>query len=139
MEGAAGLRIGIVPTKQGRSDAVRKDEMKNLVVCPLQHDEDFMQVFYEGWRIVQAFIDADARIPKEVSLPRPADREVARILQERRDFPVNDVIEAIAAFGRPELLVTDDKQVGAQILSGQANTEMVVAPLPRGPDLFGTQ
>src|SRR2546428_1923293 len=55
-----------------------------LVICPLHHDADFMQVFYEGWRIVQAFIEADAQVPKEVSLPRPVDREVARILAERR-------------------------------------------------------
>jgi hypothetical protein len=90
LEGAPGLRIGIVPVRAGRSDIVRLDEDRNLVICPLQHDGDFMQVFYEGWRIVQAFIDADARIPKEIVLPRPIDREVARILEERRDntYPV---------------------------------------------------
>jgi hypothetical protein len=136
LEGAAGLRIGIVPTKQGRADLVRKDESKNLIVCPLQYDEDFMQVFYEGWRIVQAFLGADALVPKEVDLPRPADREVTRLLAERREFPVVDVIAAIVKFGQPELLVTDDKEVGAQILKGQANTDMMVAPLPSGPDLF---
>jgi hypothetical protein len=63
LEGAAGLRIGIVPTRQGVSDKVRKDDGKNLVICPLHHDQDFMQTFYEGWRIVQAFLDADARVP----------------------------------------------------------------------------
>ncbi len=131
LEGAAGLRIGIVPTKQGRSDRVRKDESKNLVICPLHHDEDFMQVFYEGWRIVQAFIVADAQVPREVALPRPADREVARILAERREFPVIDVIDAIGAFGQPELLATDEKQVGFQTLKGQVNTDMVVAPISR--------
>jgi hypothetical protein len=84
--GGAGLRIGIVPTRQGLSDLVRHDESKNLVICPLHHDADFMQAFYEAWRIVQAFIQADAQVPKEVSLPRPADREVARILAERREY-----------------------------------------------------
>jgi hypothetical protein len=74
LEGAAGLRIGIVPTRQGSSDRVRKDENKNLIICPLHHDEDFMQTFYEGWRIVQAFIDADANLPKEVTLPCPTHR-----------------------------------------------------------------
>jgi hypothetical protein len=100
LEGAAGLRIGIVPTRQGVSDKVRKDDGKNLVICPLHHDQDFMQTFYEGWRIVQAFLDADARVPKEVSLPRPAHREVARILEERRDYPVVDVVDAIGAFSQ---------------------------------------
>jgi hypothetical protein len=131
LEGAPGLRIGIVPVRQGRTDRVRRDEDRNLVICPLHHDEDFMQVFYEGWRIVQAFIQADAQVPKEISLPRPVDREVARILAERRDFPVIDVIEAIGIFGQPELLVTDDKQVGLQTLKGQTATDTLVAPLSR--------
>jgi hypothetical protein len=110
--------------------------VKNLVICPLHHDEDFMQVFYEGWRIVQAFLAADANVPKEVALPRPADREVARVLAERREFPLVDVVEAIEAFAQPELLETQDKQVGARVLSGAASTDMVIAPLSRGPDLF---
>lgn len=68
-----------------------------------------MQIFYESWRIVQTFIDADAKLPTEIKLPRPADREVARVLQERREFPVVEVVEAIAIFGQPQLLRTDEK------------------------------
>jgi hypothetical protein len=131
LEGAPGLRIGIVPVRQGRTDKVRRDEDRNLVICPLHHDADFMEIFYVGWRIVQAFIEADAQVPKEVSLPRPIDREVAKILAERRDFPVLDVIEAIGIFGQPELLVTDDKQVDLQTLKGQTATDALVAPLSR--------
>jgi len=136
LEGAAGLRIGIVPTKQGARDAVRKDENKNLIICPLHHDQDFMQTFYEGWRIVQAFIDADGQMPKEASLPRPAHREVARILTERRDFAVIDVVEAIGAFSQPGLLETDDKQVDTKTLKGQSNTDLVIAPLSSDRGLF---
>jgi hypothetical protein len=131
LEAAPGLRIGIVPVRQGRTDKVRRDEGRNLIICPLHHDGDFMEAFYVGWRIVQAFIEADAQIPKEVSLPRPVDREVARILAERRDFPVVDVIAAIAVFGQPELLVTDDKQVGLQTLKGSTATDTLIAPLSR--------
>lgn len=138
LEGAAGLRIGIVPTRQGQNDAVKRDEDKNLVICPLRHDQDFMQIFYEGWRVVRAFIAADARLPKEAVLPGPVEREVARMLEARRNFPVIDVIDAIAVFGQPELLKTNEHQVEAQLLSRrQANTDMMIAPLPRGPDLFG--
>jgi hypothetical protein len=115
---------------------VRKDENKNLIICPLHHDEDFMQTFYEGWRIVQAFIDADANLPKEVTLPRPTHREVARILVERREYPVLDVVEAIGAFSQPGLLITDAKQVDTKTLAGHANTNLVVAPLSREPGLF---
>ena len=51
-----GLRIGIVPTQQGASDRVRKDEQKNLIVCPLPYDASFMEVFYKGWQVVQHFL-----------------------------------------------------------------------------------
>jgi hypothetical protein len=131
LEGAAGLRIGIVPTRQGVTDRVRKDDGRNLIICPLLHDQSFMQVFYEGWRIVQAFIAADAQVPREVALPGPHEREVARILTQRRDFPVLDVIDAIAAFGQPELLDTDDQQVNLVGLSGEPVTDTVVAPISR--------
>lgn len=131
LEAAPGLRIGIVPSKQGKSDKVVMDEAKNMVICPLHHDQDFMQIFYEGWRIVQAFIQADAKVPKEVVLPRPIDREVAKILAERRDYAAIDVIEALAVFSQPELLVTDDKQVGFQTLQGQTATNMLVAPISK--------
>src|SRR5207244_2060582 len=33
LEGAKGLRLGIVPASQGESDAVVKDDSKNLVIC----------------------------------------------------------------------------------------------------------
>jgi hypothetical protein len=64
LEAAPGLRIGIVPTRAGRSDRVVLDEKRGLVVCLLHHDQDFMQIFYEGFRVVQAFLAADAKIPK---------------------------------------------------------------------------
>src|SRR5690606_9737978 len=41
LEGAPGLRIAIVPTSSGHSDAVRRDEQRNLIVCPLPHDYSF--------------------------------------------------------------------------------------------------
>lgn len=131
LEGAAGLRIGIVPTKQGRSDRIRRDDGKNIIVCPLHHDADFMQVFYEGWRIVQAFIQSDASLPKEAMLPRPTDREICRILEERREYPVVDIIEALKAFGQPELLETDTEQADLQNVQGDTETSTLVAPLSR--------
>lgn len=134
LEAAAGLRIGIVPIRQGQSDRVRLDEAKNLVICPLHHDQDFMQTFYEGWRIVQAFLAADARVPDEVALPSPTHREVARLLAERREFPVLEVIEAIKLFGQPELLDTVSTDVGLQPLRGDAVTELMVAPISRELD-----
>jgi hypothetical protein len=134
LEGAAGLRIGIVPTRQGGRDRVRLDESRRLVICPLHHDADFMQVFYEGWRVVQAFLSADAKVPKEALLPRPVDREVCRILEERREYPVADVIEALKVFSQPELLETENNQVRLVDLRGDAATSTLVAPLSRDVD-----
>ncbi|MGH8704837.1 MAG: hypothetical protein ACREUO_05370, partial [Burkholderiales bacterium] len=39
LEGARGLRIGIVPARGGREDLIRRDDAKNLVICPLPHDQ----------------------------------------------------------------------------------------------------
>jgi hypothetical protein len=129
LEGAAGLRIGIVPMRSGKTDKVRMDDSKNLVICPLHHDGDFMQIFYEGWRTVQAFIEADARVPDEIDLASPVQREVAKILAERREFPIIDVVKAIKKFGQPELLETNEKQASLQTIKGHTNTQMLVAPV----------
>jgi hypothetical protein len=131
LEAAPGLRVGIVPTRSGQSDKVSMDEGRRLVVCPLHHDQDFMQIFYEGWRVVQAFLMADAKIPKEAILPRPVDREVCKILEERREFPVVEVMQALQIFGQPELLESDDKQVDLFEFKGDAETATVIAPMSR--------
>ena len=131
LEGAAGLRVGIIPTKQGKTDVVRIDESKQLVICPLQHDEDFMQTFYEGWRIVQAFLSVDAKLPKESLMARPVDREVCRILEERREYPVVDVLDALKVFGQPELIDTDTGDVDLTDVVGDASTSTLVAPMSR--------
>ncbi|MEP6786680.1 MAG: hypothetical protein ABI898_13225 [Sphingomonadales bacterium] len=132
LEGAAGLRVGIVPTKQGKSDKVRIDHGRGLVICPLHHDADFMQTFYEAWRVVQAFIAADAQVPKEVLLPRPVDREICRMLAERREFPAVDVIEALKTFSQPDLLMTDRETVALEEVQGEADTSMILAPISKG-------
>jgi hypothetical protein len=90
-----------------------------------------MQIFYEGWRIIQAFLMADAKIPREAILPRPVDREVCKILEERREFPVVDVMEALVTFGQSELLDSDDKQVDLFEFKGDAETGTMIAPVSR--------
>lgn len=128
LTGAKGLRIGIVPIRQGKSDKVRKDDDKNLIICPLHHDHDFMQAFYEAWRIVQAFIRSDARMPKESLLPDPTHREVCRILGERREYPVVDVLEALEAFGQLKLIQSSESVVESSADSKEAFTNTLVAP-----------
>lgn len=133
LEGARGLRLGIVPADEGGSDAIFKDDSKNLVICPLPYDRSFMQVFYLAWEVVVQFFAADARVPREARLPRPPSRQVARYLEDRRDFAVVEVIEALEPLAQPGLLRTEEST--AQVLdTRQAETETtssLLAPIPQ--------
>jgi hypothetical protein len=133
LEEAAGLRIGIIPTQAGGSDAVVKHGHRNLVICPLPHDYSFMQVFYEGLRIVQALCVTDFQTPGEALLPNPAHREVARMWVERRELPVVDVVDAVAAFAQPHLLETEGETVTAVPLDDKSTppaTSTLISPFP---------
>jgi hypothetical protein len=132
LEPANGLRVGIVPSREGQTDRIRKDEKRNLIICPLPHDGSFMQIFYEGWGVVQQFIAADAQVPGEVGLPRPAQRQVARYLADRREFPVVDVIAALGPLAQPGLL--DTRARPADLVTrrdAEAETGAVLAPVPQ--------
>lgn len=132
LEAARGLRIAIVPSLAGHADAIRVDEQKNLVVCPLPHDGSFMQVFYEGWRIVQALCESDFKMPREVDIPNPTHREVARIFVERRKFPVVDVIRATKKFAQPGLITTSTEFVPSVPFATTVppGTSTVITPVP---------
>ena len=133
LEAARGLRVAIVPSLAGHSDGIWLDEQRNLVVCPMPHDGSFMQLFYEGWRIVQALCETDFKMPREVDIPNPLHREVARIFVERRDFPVAGVIEATRKFAQPDLLTTSTETVSnvpfATTLA--PGTSTIITPFPR--------
>lgn len=133
LEGAPGLRIAIVPTSSGRSDAIRRDDQKNLIVCPLPHDFSFMQTFHEGMRIVQVLAARDFRMPSDAELPNPMHREVARIYVERRDFSVREVIDAVGLFAQPELLDTVPEQLSSLDFESRAHaqTSTMLGPIPR--------
>lgn len=130
LEPARGLRVGIVPTREGKSDAIVVDEARNLVICPLPRDGAFMEVFYQGWGIVRQFLAADARMPREVNLPRAAERQVAQSLVDRRDFPVIEIIEALKPLSQPELLATEARPAAVvERREAPATTGAVVAPI----------
>lgn len=92
-----------------------------------------MQVFYQAWEVVVQFLNADARMPKEHFLPRPASRQVARYLEDRRQFAVKDVIDALLPLSQPNLLRTQSST--AALVETQrettATTSGLVAPIPR--------
>ena len=131
LEAANGLRVGVIPSVQGRGDSIRLDQKKNLVVCPLPYDGSFMEVFYNAWSIVQQFIHADAQLPKEVNLPTPAHRQVAKELVTRRDFPVVDVIKALLPIAQPELLSThESSQSMSATGDGNIILDGLISPIP---------
>lgn len=134
LEGAAGLRIGIVPAGDGQQDAIRHDAQRNLVVCPLPYDGAFVEVFYVGWQVVKLFLAADARVPAPGTLPRITQRQVAQFLADRRDAPVVEVIAALRALAQPELIETaphDAELVSRRGDNPELETGAVVAPVPR--------
>lgn len=132
LEGAKGIRVGIVPSRHGKSDKISFDEAKNLVICPLPYDGSFTEIFYSAWVIVQQFIAADAQIPKEASLPSTSQRMVAKLLAERREFPIVDVIEALGPIAQPELLVTKAQSRPTETSREEvAKVDTLIAPISR--------
>lgn len=132
LEGAKGLRIAVIPSQQGRNDRIQVDHAKNLVVCPLPYDGAFMELFYIAWGIVQQFIAADARVPREVSLPIASHRMVARLLEDRRDFPLLDIIESLRPLAQPELLDSTETQNRIDTVGDVASDiTTVIAPVSR--------
>jgi hypothetical protein len=133
LEGARGLRLGIVPASQGETDAIVKDDSRNLVICPLPYDRSFMQAFYQAWEVVVQFLAADARVPAESFLPRPPSRQAARYLEDRRDFPVVAVIAALQHLAQPHLLRTQEQS--AEVVQTRrvavGTTTALLAPIPR--------
>lgn len=126
LEGARGLRIGVIPANYGKSDKIYQLESKNLVVCPLPYDGQFVETFYLAWEVVKAFLAADGKMPKEANLPRGSSRTVARYLADRREFTVLEVVDALSALAQPELLETETQAAGI-VLSGGKSDEIVTA------------
>lgn len=132
LEGAKGLRLAIVPADQGKKDKIYKNEVKNLIVCPLPYDQSFVEIFYQGWNIVKMFLNADAQLPKEVLLPRSCDRLVCKELQCRRVYPVMDVIEAFEILQQPGLIVIEEDEVKLQSTTKKIAINQIITPMTIG-------
>lgn len=131
LEGAKGLRVGIVPAHYGFSDRISFDQIKNLVVCPMPYDGSFMQFFYAAWGIVIQLIDADMNMPKEVNLPNPLDRQVATQLVQRREFTVLEVIDGLIPLAQPHLLQNSEVPADLQQTVAISQTDSIISPIPK--------
>lgn len=134
LESANGLRVAVVPSTWNRSDRIRKDEQKNLIVCPLPYDPEFMTLFYDGMQIIQQLVAHDFKMPPEAALPRPLSRQVASMYVERRDYRVADVVDALAVSAQPHLLDTIPEDVSVADFStkigGASDTSTALSPQP---------
>jgi hypothetical protein len=132
LEAAPGLRIGIIPSPHGRNDAIRLDPDRNLVICPLPYDKAFMELFYSAWGVVQQFIEADARVPGPVYLPVASHRMVAKLLEDRRDFPVLEAIEGLRRLAQPNLLSPHQQETSViREKAGETKLDTIIAPISR--------
>ena len=110
LESARGLRLGIVPCRQGKNDKIIKHETKNLIICPVPYDKSFMEIFLEGWNIVKQFILAHGEMPTEVNLPSSLDRLVCKELVSRCKFPILEVVEVLKCMGQPHLMSVENRE-----------------------------
>ncbi len=81
---------------------------------------------------MQQFLKSDSRVPTDVALPRQIDRQLARLLDERREYNVVDIVEALQALSQPELLVTDTRPaelISRREAASTVETAAVVAPV----------
>ncbi len=123
LESARGLRLGIVPCRQGKNDKITKHETKNLIICPVPYDKSFMEIFLEGWNIVKAFIHAHGEMPSEMTLPSSLDRIVCKELVARRKFPVMEVIEVLKNMGQPHLMEVENKET---LIETEDNKDVII-------------
>lgn len=129
LESARGLRLGIVPCKQGKSDKITKHETKNLIICPVPYDGSFMETFYEGWGIVKQFINAHGEMPKEINLSSSLDRLVCKELVARKKYPVLEVIEVLKTMGQPHLLSVENKETNIDSDDSNLKINRIVTPI----------
>ncbi|MCT1998244.1 hypothetical protein M3C58_08565 [Brachybacterium muris] len=132
VEPARGLRIAVVPSTWQKSDRVRKDDQKNLIICPLPYDPEFMTLFYDGMQIIQQLVSHDFKMPSEPALPRPLHRRVAEMYVDRREFTIAEVVDALAVSAQPHLLESRPEDVGVFELAGSEapDTSTAVSPMP---------
>lgn len=128
LEGSPGIRIGIYP-ERARNEPPSFDAHKNLVLCPVPYDGGFMELFYSAFFLVKTFLTSDAKLPRPVELPLSIDRNVAKVLEDRRAFPVLDVLEALEKLAQPGLLLSSS----AGDPYSNTNTH-AVAPIARRRD-----
>jgi len=85
--GAQGLRIGIYP-KANATDTPRRDDNLNLIRLPLPYDGEFMELYYQLFHLVRAFLKADGKVcPRRLSSARASDERPHTLSHVRAGEP----------------------------------------------------
>jgi hypothetical protein len=129
LEAAKGLRMAIVPAKQGKKDSIYVDDIKNLVVCPLPYDHEFTEIFYRAWILVKTFLNSGAKMPAESHLALGADRFVCSYLVDRNKYSVLEVLDAMEVIKQPELIATEKKEAIIIASTNNLSLNTLVAPI----------
>lgn len=134
LEGAQGLRLAVVPSKQGISDKIVLDTGKNLIVVPVPYDLDFMELFLTAIQTIKFVFSRDARMPTEAEVPSSSARALAKTLVDRREAPVLELIEALAIICQPDLLRKEEDDASTDIYraSDDQDLEALLTPMPSG-------
>jgi hypothetical protein len=124
LEADAGIRLGISPERRA-GELPAWDERRNLILCPLQYNGAFVELFYASFAIVKQVLLEDARVPPPWVLHASDDRFIAKELVDRREYPIGAILDAFARLAQPELL--------AESFTGDSEDETTeaVAPVPR--------
>jgi hypothetical protein len=133
LEGAKGLRIGIYP-RIDPTDQPRKDQDLNLIRLPLAYDQAFMELYYKAFFLTKAFLRADAKVPPEVSLPDAEDRYITHELENRRRYPILDILDVLRNMSQKNLLdneVVTELKVDATL---SPDSGLVKEPQQEGAD-----
>jgi len=132
LEAAKGLRMAIVPAKQGKKDSIYVDDIKNLIVCPLPYDHEFAEIFYRAWILIKLFFNSGGKMPSESKLALGADRFVCKFLVDRNIYPVLEVLEAMDVIKQPELVIIEEKEAHLSATITQSALNTLVAPISVG-------
>jgi len=111
-EAAPGLRIGMYPEADKKKKVVI-DSAKNLIMCPLPYNGDFMQLFGASFAIVKQIIAAHCNQPSRVALYYEDDQAVAKYLVDRKEFTVKAILESLEAIKQVGLLHEEKETISA--------------------------
>lgn len=132
LEGAKGLRLAIVPSRQGKSDRIAIDDTKNLIVTPVPYDLDFMELFLVTVQTVKFVFARDARMPNSSDVPTSSARNLAKALVDRRDEKVADIIDSFEIIAQPNLMSRETSNVSTDIYrdAGSNDVDGFLGPVP---------